>query len=1197
MKYQLQSATGLLIAGLSFFVPSIGLSQLDPDSSYVEISYEGPVDSFTQSGSLQHDGSIGPNVPISFTIKVERPEIEALTITETGSYRETSILAEVQMSFGNYCVSEKKLFNVYQLLAVDVLRLDFQLLPTVSNFTGTLFMDDSAIDVHKLRQLPLSPSISVYFSYQEATIENFWDRFIRGEISQIDLILTWADSANPGDNVISAEFRTNGFSLDPPYPGDPFSKPGLRLETNDPGYVNVFDNMSTTNGIPLKFIDVSPKNPSGYYSIGAEVTFSIKDWDGFTFSGWSGSVSDANDSIAVVIEDDFFITANFEPGNAYEILNTSELISDFAGFSAFRLLEWDPLTKKLFAAYYNDDRTNGREGPVVELDPQTGQELAWIGLEGQEVEITPDGNELWVTEDGSAIYVVDLRENSESYFQETHLLETPSISTSRFRSDFNIFFSKFGHAYFVSKQFDGFRQYDINTKSVLADVVLEAEDQSKELRANLGMFAQDGNRFWLAHNTYYIGGADTAFSIELDPSDTDFLEFVEQITSFKLKPESVLEYNELESLFAIGWRRDLGPDSRTRYLERINGVDFSSKLLFAFRRGAILPAEYLGDGKLLFQTYGNSLENTLPADYTPMELVIFDLRKEMVSHRLPMVKEGGAVWSKGDPGFLFVSNDGKLLRIDYTEPQLASISVDANWTVSESGEVLEIPVTASDQAHWQGLTEESWITIHDDWKLYTGSGSILLTVDKNATDETRQGTVFIYGQPVTITQPPETPFVDLNHDSWDFSTAGGSFLIELSSNTDWTASSDSEWVEIVSETSGSGSGWLSLYVRPNDTAQERQASILINEKTFVVTQAAGPAEIVRTPTGGSSDFTAGVHEVTIGGRPAVILVGENYDPATPTYLAYYLHGDEGGYDWWTSPSSPIAQLINEKGWVYVAPLAPQTGDNFQWENNRESNLQLVEEVLEFMFSNFNVYREHVFGAGASGGSFFHDAFFYPTKGQQFPSYFALTCGASGMAEGGTNYSAVESASNDELFLSRSELHYAIGTEDFLFPPALISMETYSELGYSVSADILEGVGHCDFSLDTKIAEYWLRKATQLDELFGDSVPGVLDVAEGQWNENPDTIGWLYGSEGTADLYAYSTQLGNIYHADFPWIYDYEWGWIRFLSREDGTGPVHYYHGDLGHLTIFDESAAGWFYSWDLNTYDNFVSPAGLISLP
>jgi len=251
----------------------------------------------------------------------------------------------------------------------------------------------------------------------------------------------------------------------------------------------------------------------------------------------------------------------------------------------------------------------------------------------------------------------------------------------------------------------------------------------------------------------------------------------------------------------------------------------------------------------------------------------------------------------------------------------------------------------------------------------------------------------------------------------------------------------------------------------------------------------GAQTLSEVTTGGSGGLAPGRHEVTIAGYPAIIIVGANFDPSTPTYLAYRLHGDEGGYDFFTGEGSPLRQLIDDRGWVFVSPQAPPAAIDpsfFPWDGsgggdvttNQKANADQIAAVLEHMFARYNVYRYRLLGSGASGGSWFHDLVFFPTRGAEYPSYFALNCGAGGLTPGGFNYDAAAAVAASAA-APHSELSYQIGTADFLFPGAQTSSATYASLGFSVLTEFYADVEHCAFDLASQTAEYWAATADRL----------------------------------------------------------------------------------------------------------------------
>lgn len=244
------------------------------------------------------------------------------------------------------------------------------------------------------------------------------------------------------------------------------------------------------------------------------------------------------------------------------------------------------------------------------------------------------------------------------------------------------------------------------------------------------------------------------------------------------------------------------------------------------------------------------------------------------------------------------------------------------------------------------------------------------------------------------------------------------------------------------------------------------------------------------PSNGSGGLAPGTYaDTTIDGQPAVVVVSENYDPSEPTVLAFYLHGDGGGYTYYSQDGRPLNQLIRDNGWIYVAPQAPELNDDyFPWYStgvstgeagnaNIEANAQFLENVFEEMFSNYNLCRNILLGHSASGGSWFYDGYFVPSRGDRYPAFMNLGCGSSGInAEGfwpsTPFYSNLNTFKDDPEIQNRTQMHYTIGDQDFLYDEALRAVPHYQDLGFDVTTDYLADVAHCAYDLPAKTIDYW-----------------------------------------------------------------------------------------------------------------------------
>ncbi|MEM8862220.1 MAG: hypothetical protein AAGD96_28195 [Chloroflexota bacterium] len=242
------------------------------------------------------------------------------------------------------------------------------------------------------------------------------------------------------------------------------------------------------------------------------------------------------------------------------------------------------------------------------------------------------------------------------------------------------------------------------------------------------------------------------------------------------------------------------------------------------------------------------------------------------------------------------------------------------------------------------------------------------------------------------------------------------------------------------------------------------------------------------PSGGSGGLAPGTYsDTTLFGQPVIIIVSENYDPSTPTLLAFYLHGDGGSYQFYSQDGRPLNQLIRDNGWIYVAPQATELSDGyFPWYSSGisgneagnvgiEANAQFFENVLEDMFAKYNLCQDILLGHSASGGSWFYDAYFIPTRGDEYPAFMNLACGSSGINSGWTGfpfYSNLNTFKDDAQIQGRTQLHYTIGDADFLFDEAERAVPHYQDLGFDVTTDFMSGVEHCKFDLSAKTIDYW-----------------------------------------------------------------------------------------------------------------------------
>ena len=241
-----------------------------------------------------------------------------------------------------------------------------------------------------------------------------------------------------------------------------------------------------------------------------------------------------------------------------------------------------------------------------------------------------------------------------------------------------------------------------------------------------------------------------------------------------------------------------------------------------------------------------------------------------------------------------------------------------------------------------------------------------------------------------------------------------------------------------------------------------------------------PSGVECNNSGGSGGLSPGEYDVTIAGRDVLLIVGTGYDSSHPSILTFYLHGD-GAADR-TFLTNDKRELVGDNGWIYVAPRAINdswasggVGSTATSNATIESNAQLLGDVFDAVFADYNVCRNVLLGSSASGGSWFYDGYFLSTRGDQYPAYMNIACGSSGIDSSWSGFHFVDdllSFTTDPAIQARTKLHYSIGTADFLYPRAQQAIPYLRSLGFDVTTDIRPGVSHCAFDLDQASANWW-----------------------------------------------------------------------------------------------------------------------------
>src|SRR5262249_49368328 len=156
--------------------------------------------------------------------------------------------------------------------------------------------------------------------------------------------------------------------------------------------------------------------------------------------------------------------------------------------------------------------------------------------------------------------------------------------------------------------------------------------------------------------------------------------------------------------------------------------------------------------------------------------------------------------------------------------------------VGSGGGAGALAVTTQAECTWRATADAAWISSISPAS-GQGSAQVTFQVIPNPDGISRQGTVSINDQQVTIRQAASPCNFALNPSSVQMASAGGSTTLALTatSGCSWQASSTAGWITITSGNSGTGSGSIAITIQAN-TGAARTGSVLVGGQALGVSQ-------------------------------------------------------------------------------------------------------------------------------------------------------------------------------------------------------------------------------------------------------------------------------------------------------------------------------------------------------------------------
>lgn len=159
-------------------------------------------------------------------------------------------------------------------------------------------------------------------------------------------------------------------------------------------------------------------------------------------------------------------------------------------------------------------------------------------------------------------------------------------------------------------------------------------------------------------------------------------------------------------------------------------------------------------------------------------------------------------------------------------------------SVPAAGGSATIAVTTTSQCTWTASSDREWITVTAGAS-GTGSGTVTVAVGPNPSPTVRTGTLTVAGQTVAVTeaaQPACTVTLSPESVALGEAPASGTLSVASPSYCQWSAVSTATWLTVTSGSPGAGNGSIGYAVSENNDPSTRAARIVVNEKSFVVTQ-------------------------------------------------------------------------------------------------------------------------------------------------------------------------------------------------------------------------------------------------------------------------------------------------------------------------------------------------------------------------
>ena len=190
-------------------------------------------------------------------------------------------------------------------------------------------------------------------------------------------------------------------------------------------------------------------------------------------------------------------------------------------------------------------------------------------------------------------------------------------------------------------------------------------------------------------------------------------------------------------------------------------------------------------------------------------------------------------------GYVYVS--GHVHTI--TQAGVGATVSSSNATFECDGGTGSVTVVAPNRVGWQARSNADWISVSSTSG--EGEGTVSYTVAPFDQVSTRQGTLTIAGNTVTIFQYGRRMKLDSYSESKDWYTHVIPITVNALAITEWSVTPNASWISVVDGGNGKGGDLVSIAIAENPSYKSRTGAVTIGTETFTVTQA-GRTDLVFT---------------------------------------------------------------------------------------------------------------------------------------------------------------------------------------------------------------------------------------------------------------------------------------------------------------------------------------------------------------